>query len=122
MKKRLIGLMLAGAMLTGVGTMTGCKNRIKESDVFDAETWNDIYETQIGKNLIVALTEKYVTLHKANVSTVIWGRGNNATHIFNKIEADCGLSVYSTNLTIYNNMPSQDKYDIVCETCFPNTK
>ena len=121
MKKRLIGLMLAGAMLTGVGTMVGCKSN-EQVEQTGIGKW--VYSTLNAKNMIVAVYKKKVELHRADIYTLHTYTGEYHEYYVNdKIDYKCSKQDEFTRMyCAYTSMPSQDEYDVLCEECFPNTK
>lgn len=127
MKKRLISLMLAGAMVGAVGTMAGCGN-VEKAEVQTGITSSNVYEELYGKNLIVAVYEKLVVLHKADVYNQYIGHNVNTSWestfwIGDRLDFKCGKADDRT--TMYHDygvtMPDETEYDVLCEECF-NTK
>ena len=127
MKKRLISLMLAGAMLTGVGAVAGCGE--DQPEIEDGVTSSHIYEELYGKNLIVAVYEKLVVLHKADVYNRYSGSysgqiGSKVFWIGDRLDFKCGKE--DDHTTMYHDygttMPDETAYDVLCEECFNTSK
>ena len=126
MKKRLIGLMLAGAMLTGVGSMAGCEDNSPNTDNVDN---NNIYtnakEKLSGTNLIVAVYKKKIELHRADIYSIYYtidGVTSGYSYAYNindRIDYKCGKQDDFTRMYFtYDSMPDEADYDILCEECF----
>lgn len=127
--KKLISLMLAGAMVAGVGAMaTGCKGTEKIETSNGATYEGGFFEQLEGKNLIVALYEKKITLHRAEVY-LRYREGNpNAGWVDKKVVTDCmseeekktGILVDPYRIIVYPSVPDETAYDVLCEECFGN--
>jgi len=112
-KRRLISVMLAGMMTAGVGTMTGCSSEYDYEDNMGSRKFTDAY--------IVLESKDKKTVHKGDYELVFLdpeGHGYAGTG-FVKLDLDCGKN-YFTNADcyIYENTPSKDSYEVVCEDCF----
>lgn len=123
--KKLISLMLAGAMVAGVSAMaTGCDER---ASVGSGNT--EFTEEALGENLIVALYNKKITLHKAKVTTLHSHCGYGGYTVSHLIYTDCDIAGNNEGLptemyTIYpNGVPDDEElYDNLCEECFGHNK
>ena len=114
-KKRLISLMLAGVMLAGTMSLAGCATSDEVSKT------NRYVEELIEKNMIVALYEKNITLHRADIYNCEETGYNHSSHITNKLDFKCDKSDVKTPMYINygDNMPERDCYDEICQECFP---
>ena len=120
--------MLAGAMIAGVGAMaTGCKG--EEIESLNGATYYNYIEDLEGKNLIAALYEKKVTLHRADVYDRYRIGNTNAGLVDKKVVANClseeekehGIILDTNRVIIYPSMPDKTIYDELCEECFGHT-
>ena len=70
----------------------------------------------------MAVREKLVTLHKADVETLVQTNGGyKGWATLNKVDFACGKeTIYTSNLTLYTQMPDETAYDVLCEDCFRN--
>lgn len=118
MEKRLISLMLAGAMLTGVGAVAGCQStengqvsgdfgHIRQSNVEDAI-------------IVVRLNDKDIA-HKGDAKMVVSNSFNYASAGDYEYTFDCGLkTISSAKHSFYEALPDAELklYDELCEECF----
>ncbi len=123
-KKSLISLMLAGAMLTSVGLMAaGCdgdSNENVEQGVVDGGACSVLY----AKNMIVALYEKKIVLHKADIYSQCHydgaGRSSTAYALNDKLVLHCQDEPIETKIYVNygDSLPDEDFYDELCPECF----
>ena len=114
-KRRIISMMLAGAMMTGVIVGTaGCG---QEANLGETEV--GVYETKIASNLIVALHEKLVTLHKGDIYAIHVDMGYGEMASTNKLKFKCGKEYVTDRFVAYSQVKPEDTaYDSVCDGCF----
>jgi len=108
-KKRLISLMLAGAMTVGVATMTGCDEGQTEAQKIEGMIINsdDCY-------VVLKINDTDV-LHNGRVKYL---RTGNVYMGLNSYEFDCGKT-YTGNAQCFisTTIPTEEVYDTVCEDC-----
>ena len=121
-KKSLISLMLAGAMLTGVGLMAaGCGGYENVGQgVVDGDAGSRLY----AKNMIVALYEKKIVLHKADIYNLyhfsVGSQSSSAYAINDKLVLRCQDEPIETKLYVNygGSLPDEEFYDELCPECF----
>ena len=104
-KRRLISLMLAGAMTTSIGLLSGCDD-------------GSLYSNE---NVYIVLEQNEVDiLHRGNVKEIFVDgiyAGGPATHY--QFSFDCGEKTKTnTKHQIFEKEPKTERYDEKCEECF----
>ncbi len=129
-KKSLIALMVAGAIATMPLGLVGCCTNEKEIETSEGATIAKTDDILIGKNLIVALYEKHVTLHRADMyGTAGLGSGYTAsilthnkkvvTNCLTEEEKKVGIKLDNTRVIEYPSV-AVAQYDEICHVCFPD--
>lgn len=114
-KKRLISLMLAGAMVIGTATMAGCE----EGAPTEAERVESIVRSGDDAYIVLRVNDSDI-LHKGKVEYLRSSVGNAAVYMgFNSYKFDCGKT-YTTNSQSFvsTTIPTEEVYDEICEECF----
>lgn len=113
--KSLISLMLAATMVAGVATMaSGCSSNNIENGIQD-----DLSTRLTAKNLVVALYEKNVTIHKGDLYTQYYYGGSGRYSTTSKLVFNCGKEVMTEQFILYpHGIPEESEYDKICDYCF----
>ena len=114
MKKKLIALMLAGAITATPFGLVACTD--------EEEIVNKPFEDLTAKNLVVACTQRGKTvLHKAKVYTE-YEYGSHSSHFVDKrYEFNCNLPNTGGILVSYpDGVPDEEfgLFDELCDICF----
>ncbi len=120
-KKSLIALMCAGVVAIAPLAISGCADEIDGLGDVD----RNVSSVRVGENLIVALYEKKVTLHKGDMYILKRHTGYASHYTATKFEFVCGDSVITDRYVVYPegvNVGDEDKYDEICHECFPDVE
>lgn len=120
-KKRLIALMCAGVVAIAPLAISGCS----EEDTGLGTTDNSVSSVRMGENLVVALYEKKVTLHRGDMYIIKRHTGYSAHYAATRFELNCGEPVITDRYVVYPNgvnVGDEDKYDEICHECFPDVE
>ncbi len=119
MEKRLIALMITGAISASV--MTSCLKQTEEETNVEREYNNYCKEYGIVEDAYIVLQQNEIdVMHKGNMS-VLFTDGYNAGGPSNnyKFKFECGNTINSNGShQTYDIEPNEDFYDIKCEDCF----